>query len=1352
MKSFEKQTHPGSFVRQNIIPSGMTVKAAAERLGIGRPALSNFLNGKSSLSLEMATRLEKAFGADQEQLLDMQAVYNQRAGLTSNKEITVRAFVPNFLTIKARQIEEWANSQLESRSHLPVLLRRLVHSTGNDLRQVDFPGYDNGQRKGNDGFVEAGTATPWIPEGQSYWEFGTNERVSGKAESDYNARLTTIDPAVRSNSTFVFVTPRNWPGRKTWETQKNEASDWKAVRVFDASDLEQWLEQSIPTQIWFAEQLNLPISGYETLEMEWSRWANASEPPLTPAIFAASIAASRNSFKDWINKPSSRPFVVAADSRGEALAFLSCLFEEEEFRHLKDLSAIFTSPETLRTLVASSVPFIPIVHSEDTERELLDAHHRLHCIIFRPRNAVDVEADIKLDLLSHDSFKEVLTSMGIEQEVDRLARESGYSPTILRRRLSKNAAIRMPVWSGDDNTARNLIPMVLIGAWHSETEADREIISKVANRNYDTVEAEIARFLRFDDSPVWSVGHIRGVASKLDALFAIERLVTSADLEQFMAAAEYVLSESDPALELPEKDRWAAALYNKTRNHSNALRTGICETLVILSVHGNNLFQSRLGIDIESRVALLVRKLLTPLTLEKLLSHDRDLPRYAEAAPNEFLKIIEADLRCNNPVVFGLLKPVDNSLFGVSPSRTGLLWGLECLSWKHLPRVVLILARLSQPKINDNWANKPDASLKAIFRSWMPQTAASVEQRYKVLEMLTKRFPDISWEISIDQIKPGSRIGHYSYRPNWRTDASGAGQILTYKEIYEFNRRVLDLLITWPNHDEKTLGDLVESLQGMPEEDQIKIWDLIDKFSHNADDTPKAVLRERIRQFAFTRRSRQRKLKEATRDRARTAYDNLRAQNPVISHGWLFADHWVQISTDEIEDEEFDSRKREERIDSLRLEAMIEIWRERGFDGVKELMASSGAAGVIGRYVTVCVTEYKSRVDFIRECLSVNGDLKSKAEWCLQGFVNAIEDDSRSEVLKAAANEMTDEERKRLFICAPFRESTWRLLDDYNEIIHTGYWKEVLPTWGSRTPSELTELVDCLLEASRPRAAFHAVQTNFKDLETLYLKRLLFDLATVDAEPVNHFKLESYNVSEALVMLNGRAGVTRDELAQLEFLFIGLLDESKYGIPNLEAQIGESPSLFVQAVALAYKRRDEKEDPLEWRIENPDQRVAVASAAHRLLERITKIPGTDNNGIIDAVALAEWLAKVRRLCHEYGRAEIGDQCLGKLLAKAPADENGMWPCQEVCEAMEEISSLEIAKGFSIEVHNSRGAQWRVAGGEQEREQAVKYHTWAERLYFDYPYVGAILEDIAESYNREAKWHDSEENIAKRLRD
>lgn len=1123
--------------------------------------------------------------------------------------------------------------------------------------------------------------------------------------------------------------------------------------AFDASDLEQWLEQSVPAQIWLAEQLGLPVSGYETLDQAWSRWAGASEPHLTPEIFGPSIAAYRDRVETWLQKPSDRPFVVAADSRDEALAFLACLFDEAGLVRFKDRAAIFTSPTTLRTLITSQVPFIPIVHSEEVERELGSAHRRLHCVVFRPRNAVDIEVDIALDLLSHEAFEKALKTMGVEEtQIDRLARESGRSPTILRRRLSKNPVIRTPAWAGDDETAKLLVPIALVGAWHAESEADRNIVSSLADRTYEAVEDDVARLVRFDDSPVWSTGGYLGLASKIDAVFATSRMVTRTDLNRFFEAAENVLSEPDPALELPEETRWAAALYGKKREYSGALRNGICETLVILAVHGNDRFQRRLGIDVEGRVASLIHRLLAPLTPRKLLSQADDLPHFAEAAPDEFLNIVEADLQSDEPITRGLLKPIDSGTFGIPASRTGLLWALECLAWNplYLARAAAILAQLSQFKIDDNLANKPGASLQAIFRSWMPQTSASVEQRVKTLQMIIKRFPRIGWGICVQQIRPGSKVGTYSYKPRWRSDASGAGQPASSEEVEAFNHKALDLLIDWTGHDENTLGDLVEIIESMSEEDEMKVWSLIDEWARDADEAEKAKLRERLRQFTLTRLGRRRNLSEATRNRAREAYDSLRPNDPVLRHGWLFGKHWVEESVDEV-GEEVDYRKQEERIDRLRKEAIAEIWTEQAFNGIRKLAASSEAVATIGHYAATCVAGIESQVQFIKQCLSLQGELSDSAESCLRGFLFAMEDDSRLDLLQTVAESLPPQDCKRLFLAAPFQDSTWRLLDGYDDKFRRDYWQDVTPSWRRHSPAELNEVIDRLLDVRRPRAAFKAVQLTLESVETSRLHRLLRAVGTVDSEPTGEYRLERHYLSAALDSLDGRAGITRDEMAQLEFLFIQALDHSRHGIPNLESQLVESPEIFVQAVALVYKRSDEGEDPPEWRIENPEQREAIALAAHRLLEQIRMIPGTDENGQVDSVKLARWIAEARHLCQQHARSVIGDQLLGQLLAKAPRDETGAWPCRAVCDVMEDIASPELAKGFHVGVHNSRGVVSRGEGGDQERELAAKYRAWAEHLHFEFPYVGGVLENIARSYENEAEWHDSRATLAKRLR-
>ena len=299
--------------------------------------------------------------------------------------------------------------------------------------------------------------------------------------------------AERAQSTFVFVTPRNWPGKEAWLKEKNALNEWKAVRVLDASDLEQWLEESIPAQIWLAEKLGMPTAGYETLDHCWERWAAGSEPRMTPEIFAPSIAAHTKAFKEWLAKDSEKPFVVTADSRDEALAFLACIFEQTDVESKsKDLAAVFESPETLRTLAPSSSPFIPIVTTDEAERELVTVYRNHHSIVVRPRNAVDSEPDIALDLLRHDAFEKALAAMNITGDaVERLARESGKSPTILRRRLSRVDAIRSPLWAKDSDTARALIPMMLIGAWNAKAKADTEILSVLANRPYEQIEEAV---------------------------------------------------------------------------------------------------------------------------------------------------------------------------------------------------------------------------------------------------------------------------------------------------------------------------------------------------------------------------------------------------------------------------------------------------------------------------------------------------------------------------------------------------------------------------------------------------------------------------------------------------------------------------------------------------------------------------------------------------------------------------------------------------------------------------------------------------------------------------------------------
>ena len=87
-----KPPHPGGFVKRSVLPDDLSVTDAAKALGVGRPALSNLLNKKASLSPEMALRIEKAFGVKMDTLLRMQTRYDSYYMRQREEDIHVQPF------------------------------------------------------------------------------------------------------------------------------------------------------------------------------------------------------------------------------------------------------------------------------------------------------------------------------------------------------------------------------------------------------------------------------------------------------------------------------------------------------------------------------------------------------------------------------------------------------------------------------------------------------------------------------------------------------------------------------------------------------------------------------------------------------------------------------------------------------------------------------------------------------------------------------------------------------------------------------------------------------------------------------------------------------------------------------------------------------------------------------------------------------------------------------------------------------------------------------------------------------------------------------------------------------------
>ena len=1347
----------------------MSVTGAAKILGVTRVALSNLLNGRASLSRQMALRLKTAFGADASELLRYQDDALRGRRRQEDQTLTVRSYVPPFLKITASQIHEWAGKGDEARSRLPVLLRRLIRSTAGELRRVDFPGFGEAQRHGWDGQVEAHGGTPWIPEGKSGWELSTRQDSGVKANHDFCGPRSKLPEDVRAETTFVFVSSRKWPRKTNWEEARKAEGRWKDVRALDASDLEQWLEDSIEGQVWLAEELGLPsMHDCMTLGRAWRRWREASEPPMTEELFRPAVTENCRKVVSWLEAETpERPLYVAADSKDEALAFLACVLRAEGVPvDLLDRTVVVNSAQTLKLLAPSTSRFIPIVAGKEAERELAALYRRRPCIVVRPRNAVDQEPDVCLGLVRYHSFQTALLAMGLARDgIDRHARVSGRSPTVLRRRLSRVSAIREPWWAEKAKVARKLVPMVLIGAWHAESKADQEVLGLLADKPSRQVEEDVAAFLVEDDSPVWSVGQYRGVVSKFDGLFALGQYMTSADFRRYLAVAENVLSEADPALELPRDQRWVADVYGKVRNHSKALRTGVCETLVLLAAHGNELFRGRLGLDLETEVAALVRRLLrpdgeeVPLTTETLESYERDLPMLAEAAPEEFLSLVESDLDGEDSAVRQLLRPVEADIFAGCP-RAGLLWGLECLAWNpsNLSRVVLILAELARTRIDDSYVHKPIHSLEAVFQSGAPQTAVPLDRRVEALKLLRRRVPDVAWRVCMNEVREDRRDDNY--RPRWRGDASGAGRDVPREEAEAFVRAALRLSLNWPEgHDASKLGDLIDRLVVMSDVDRGKVWSLVeDWMADQRIDSERAELRGRLRRFGYATTRPVDRVEPTLRKRAKLLYDRLAPDDPPARHEWLFAERWIHDWPEDAADAE-DLLGREERVEERRREAMNEVWSSAGLSGALALLPSSSAPDIVGRHAAFCVTDLSGRIEVLQSCLcddeSASPDPEDrKLDGFLQGFIQAVGEDARVGLLVRVVADLTEAGMFRLLLCAPFCGQTWRIVGRQGPVVEGKYWREVeVPLIGRFSEAECVELVDGLLGAARPFAAFNLVSMDWGAVETSRLIRLLRTMVAAREQdaPVEQ-GMFSFHTSRAFESLDGRTGVPRDVLVSLEFGFSEILEREERGIPNVERRVAESPDYFVWLIGCVYRRADGGDDPEGWPAVDSERRRQLYALASCALRKVALIPGTGENGVIDADKLRDWIGDVRRLGAKAGRAERTEICVGELLARKPPVKDSVWPEGPICEALEAVATRQIGSGFSTGAINACRARKRGSvDDESEGRLAARYRAWADALAVEYPFVSRALESVARFYEDSVAHWASDEELQMRSR-
>jgi addiction module HigA family antidote len=90
-------SHPGRILKADLEALNLSVAEAAEGLGVSRQQLYNVINQKSSITPEMAVRLEKGIGSTAETWLRIQAAYDLAQARQSYADIHIEKLAPKLV-------------------------------------------------------------------------------------------------------------------------------------------------------------------------------------------------------------------------------------------------------------------------------------------------------------------------------------------------------------------------------------------------------------------------------------------------------------------------------------------------------------------------------------------------------------------------------------------------------------------------------------------------------------------------------------------------------------------------------------------------------------------------------------------------------------------------------------------------------------------------------------------------------------------------------------------------------------------------------------------------------------------------------------------------------------------------------------------------------------------------------------------------------------------------------------------------------------------------------------------------------------------------------------------------------
>lgn len=882
---------------------------------------------------------------------------------------------------------------------------------------------------------------------------------------------------------------------------------------------------------------------------------------------------------------------------------------------------------------------------------------------------------------------------------------------------------------------KELALLCLIGEFDSANSNDKKIVSELLRCDEDSLLDVVQEINSTDDQVLelrdttWKVLDIKSTVEQLSKCIYDNHIDVFADIYL------RILSEINPALDLPIDERYMANIYKKSRAYSATIRTGVANGMAMLA-NNQDILRKCSANKIANTANNTVYRLLSDNQNSKLwMSITDNASLIAQASPVQFLSRLESTLKIknDNPIATGIKESSGDSFF--QPDyMTGLYWALADLSWdkKYFSRASLVLAKIATLEIDqtENKKRSLDTILHTIL-PWQPKTLAPLEVQHGVVEKIVNEHKAVGRELLKGLLPNMTQTTMERKLPEW-LDITNTLQPVTQQELWKESSYYSNLYIDTTESLQETV-DAINSVNHLTDDTLPSFTNQLNKRLQNMTDKDRQVVWEVLLKKINNLDRRSKDEDERVKILKKIASD-IEPEDDLCKSIYLFSNY----DHDLIGYNDWEKGKKE--LEEKQRESLLKILNsDNAIRQLNELINQAKMPYTIGsslgsiNYPSIenmllpkFLNENKAEKEFISNFIYTR-------YFYYKGDINWVN--------KLDFASWNNEQKILLLLALPFSQSTWDLLDaQQNKDLTKGYWDRVDNFRHTIDDKYSEAAVRNLLKAKRPLAAIEYIasviimgDSSIKQQidPELCLKALMASLNTT--ENISGTNNLQYEIGRVFKYLYDNIDYTRTNLWEAEWGCISLFGKHGIGQPRaLIYRIANDADFFCDLIKTAYKselpdvKQQEIDDAIQYRL------LKILSFNDFMV-----MPGIDQYGTFREDDFITWIYKVEEICKMSGHLGIAQSVIGGYLINSPEDKSGLWINKTVARILDRNDSVSMRSGYNMGIHNARGMHVVDETGEAEASLRDKWRNRANEIEsLGFINLATSLRELAETYERE----------------